>query len=120
MVDSKLQSFKVGDKQAPKVKGGKAERQMPQAMSPTQTVGFSRIEALLDDEEPAAVGKKLSDMLDAIAEYEMAGKGPKQKSQAKRAKTAVERTIDLLDYLYRTKEALQAPVAKKGKDGNGK
>jgi hypothetical protein len=108
MADEKLQNFKVSDRHKPRVdKGGKkiADKEM------AHTMGFARIEELLDKEPPGVVGQNLARLLDSLAAYEAEGTTPKHRAAAKKARAAVEKTIDLLDYLFRTKEALQAQGA---------
>ena len=106
MADDKLASFKIGEKQKPKVKssaGGKATKKT----QANQTLGFARIEEILDLEAPGAVGARLAAILDDLDAGLAASTTPKDKSAYRKSRGALERTIDLLDYLFRTKEALQ-------------
>lgn len=100
-----LKSFKISgkvaqriDRPAPK-KGGKAE---------PQSVGFPRIEALVEAESPDLSG--LSERHRALSEKAKTG-GVKEKGLAKKAAIAYERTLDLLEHLLETKAAL---TGKKG------
>jgi hypothetical protein len=109
MSDKKLESFKIGDKQKPRVKAAtSAATKAVEPVPETQTLGFARIEGILDKETPQEVGKSLARLLDQLTELDSHSKTPKAKSAAKKARAAVERTIDLLDYLFRTKAAMEA------------
>ena len=106
MADDKLASFKIGEKQKPKVKsspGGKAAKQT----QANHTLGFARIEEILDHEVPGSVGARLAEILDDLDAGLAASTTPKDKSAYRKSRGALERTVDLLDYLFRTKEALQ-------------
>jgi hypothetical protein len=107
MSDKKLESFKIGDKQKPRVKATSSAATKAEPAPETQTLGFARIEGILDKETPQEVGKSLARLLDQLAELDSRSKTPKEKSSAKKARAAVERTIDLLDYLFRTKAAME-------------
>ena len=108
MSDKKLESFKIGDTQkagvnAPK-KGGAAEQQ---AESEVYSLGFTRIEKILEDEDAAAVSDNLNKLLISLEEFERGASTNKDKSAAKKAIVAVERAADLLDYLFQTKSSMQ-------------
>lgn len=103
MADKKLESFKAGSKQKPKVASRhKADKDLPES----HTLGFARIEAILEKEEAGAVSASLHNLLESVHAFEDAAKSAKDKTAAKKAKAGVERTIDLLDFLFRTKAAM--------------
>ena len=110
--DDKLASFKIGEKQKPKVKsspggaGGTGGKKAKQTQA-NHTLGFGRIEEILDHEAPGAVGERLAQILDDLDAGLAASTTPKDKSAYRKARGALERTVDLLDYLFRTKESLQ-------------
>jgi hypothetical protein len=108
MAEEKLQTFKVSDRHKPRIDKG-SQKKVGKEM--VHTMGFARIEELLDKEPPGVVGQNLARLLDSLAAYEAEGKTPKHKAAAKKARAAVEKTIDLLDYLFRTKEAMLAKGA---------
>lgn len=108
MTKKKLETFKVGDKHAPRVKpsAGAHKGAQPVTDEPKETLGFARIEEVLDASQPGDVQRSLVQLTDALDTYMSDNRGQKERSQAKRAKMAVERTIDLLAYLFETKEAM--------------
>lgn len=112
MTKKKLETFKVADKHAPRVKpsqgAGKADGDKPEAMEAPETLGFERIEALLDNERPGDVQRSLVQLIDALDTYTADARNPKDRAQGKKAKMAVERTVDLLAFLFNTKEAMLA------------
>ena len=115
MTNKKLETFKVGDKHAPRVKPSAATAQSGAAMGqeqPKETLGFTRIEEVLDAAEPGEVQRSLVGLTDALDAYMSDNRGQKERAQAKRAKMAVERTIDLLAYLFETKDAMIASLTK--------
>lgn len=115
MSKNKLDSFKIGDKQRPQVKstsnpaGNKPRPTQATALPESQTFGFSRIEAILDKESAEEVSKQLHAHLEALNAYEQQAQGLREKSNAQKAKHAIEHTQQLLDYLFRTKAAMQTP-----------
>ncbi len=117
----KLQTFRAGDLQAAKQQASsgrkKSSKNKPDAQAVAGSMGFERIERLLDEEVPGDVGQKLANLLDGLSEAERGAGSAKQKGSAKKARVAVERTIDLLDYLYQVKQGLLQtairPVARK-------
>lgn len=105
MADEKLASFKIGDKHKPRVKNSPSGGKEPKPEA-AHTLGFARIEEILDSAAPGAVGQRLAEILDDLDAGLAAAKTPKDKSAYKKGRAALERTIDLLDYLFRTKESL--------------
>lgn len=103
----KLEAFKIGDTQKPTVarrSPAKPIKEEPESRS----LGFGRIERMLENETPESVSSALNHMLGALHELEAKG-GMKEKAAAKKAMIAVERTADLMDYLFQTKVALESP-----------
>ena len=104
----KMESFKIGDTQkvgvaAPVKKGSAKPSAEPQAYS----LGFNRIENLLEKEDPVAVGASLNTLLVKLEEFHTKSSTNKDKAAAKKAIIAVERAVDLIDYLFQTKAALE-------------
>lgn len=111
MSKKKLESFKVAERHAPRVKPshateGKGAGDAPAAEAESPTVGFARIEAILDQEQPGEVQRSLVQLIDSLDKLMADARSPKERTPAKRAKMAVERTIDLMAYLFETKDAM--------------
>jgi hypothetical protein len=106
--DKKLESFKIGDTQQPGVKKpAKGDDAARQAESEAASLGFRRIETILEDDDAMAVSENLSKLLQNLEAFEKQAKSNKDKAAAKKAIIAVERAADLLDYLFQTKSAIQ-------------
>jgi hypothetical protein len=106
MAKEKLESFKAGDTQkkaSVRSPSKKAEPAAPESRS----LGFRRIEGIIEKEDPARLSASLSKIHKDLEDFEKAAKSPKDKAAAKKARAAVERTADLMDYLFQTKAALQ-------------
>ncbi len=110
-----LQSFKIGDTRKATVQ--KRGAQKVEEATDSRSLGFARIERILDNETQDTINAKLTNMLDAIAEYGDGAAAVKEKALVKKAVTAVERTAELMQYLYKTKEeleeAMRTPAAPK-------
>lgn len=123
MADKKLESFKIGDLQKPQVKAaGPASKTkvVDETRPEAQTFGFARIETILDKEPPSEVSRSLAARRDALKTFEEASKTPKDKAAAKKGMLAIDRTADLLDYLFRTKASmLEAESKSDAKGGKG-
>lgn len=109
MADKKLESFKIGDTHhKPTVS---APRRMPEPsreqQSEAASLGFLRIERVLENEQPGDVAAALSDILRRLEAHLEQATTQRAKAEAKKAIAAVERSADLMDYLFRTKESLQ-------------
>jgi len=105
----KLDSFKIGDSHRPGLskpaeRGGSGQPGSEESFS----MGFARIEGMLEKEDPVAVGESLNELLAALQQLSETGKNNKEKLAAKKAMIAVERTVDLIDYLFQTKAAMEA------------
>lgn len=111
MTKKKLEAFKVADKHAPRVKpshGPSGDKAAPEAGDEMQTLGFARIEELLDAARPGDMQRSLVALIDSLDTFMADSRSQKDRAQGKKAKMAVERTIDLLAYLFTTKEAMIA------------
>ncbi|MEZ4270656.1 MAG: hypothetical protein R3C68_04250 [Myxococcota bacterium] len=71
-------------------------------------MGFTRIETILEESDPVEVGENLNLLLKSLEKYQDEAGTNKDKAAARKAIGAVERTIDLMDYLFQTKAAMQA------------
>ena len=106
-----LKSFKIADAVKKTVDGPRPQKK--EETPPTSSVGFPRIEALVEMETPDLAG--LQERLAALSELAK-GTGPaKTKSQAKKAALAYEKTLALVEHLLETKKKMQdatkAPAA---------
>jgi len=116
MADSKLESFKIADTRKPAsasaprkiAKGGDTTA----AESEAHSLGFRRIEGILEKEDPATVRSSLDRLHSQLAEVEKKGRSNKDKAAAKKAIVAVTRTSELMDYLFQTKASMQTNPGK--------
>ena len=109
MTDKKLEAFKIGDTQRAGVsKATKATEPDNQSQSETHSLGFRRIETILESDDVAAVGDSLNGLLQKLEVFQGSATDNKDKAAAKKAIIAVERTADLLDYLFQTKTSMQS------------
>ncbi len=112
MASDELKSFKVGDKVKkpvePPRQGAKAEP-APQAAG---SVGFPRIEALVEADQPDLAGLEARHA-ELVA---MAGsaKANKDKAAAKKAAQAYQRARELIAYLLETKAKLSGGAGPSG------
>lgn len=99
-----LQSFKIGDTRKPTVQRRGAQKE---ESNDSRSLGFARIEKILENENHGSINQKLTGMLDAIADYEQGAAAVKEKAAVKKAVMAVERTAELMTYLFETKAELE-------------
>lgn len=104
--EDELKGFRIGDKRRPEVRGQVsavgAKGTVPEA---SPSAGFPAIESRLEQKTVDEVAEELRgsyEKLEALAD----GGNMKEKAAAKKAMAAYERTADLFEYLYLTKEAL--------------
>lgn len=102
----KLESFKIGETRKPQVAAPKKAAPAPDHAA-TQSVGFARIERILDQESPDQIAATMNNILGKLEEFEKKATTPRDKAGAKKAMVAVERAADLMDYLFQTKAALE-------------
>lgn len=114
MSKKKLESFKIGDSRKPRVSAPrkKSTEEAKKAAREKYTLGFSRVETILEQNSAAEVTADLSDLLHKLENFEAKAKTPKEKTAAKKAMVSVERTADLLDYLFQTKAQMQQAAGK--------
>ncbi len=107
MADKKLETFKIGDTQRPGVLKAKKGAEAPAPAPESKSVGFARIEKILEHDDAATLSENLGKLINSIEEFESKATTNKDKAAAKKAIVAVERTADLLDYLFQTKASMQ-------------
>ena len=94
-----LKEFKISDQRKPGLK----QPQKQQDAAPPPSVGFPRIEALVEAEEPNIDGfGERHNALDELMQHGSA----KEKGAAKKAKVAYERAQDVIEYLLETKKQM--------------
>ena len=102
--DPKLKNFKIGDVRRPQVKS--YQRTVEADDEPAgDSTGFAAIEARLEGGSPDSIAEELSgsyEQLETIA----AGGAMREKGAAKKALAAYERTADLFEHLFATRESL--------------
>jgi hypothetical protein len=105
MSDPKLPSFKAKDlqKQAQQRAPSAQPSSKKQNNAEHQTLGFARIEAMLDDEDPKEVLEGLMKIVERLNSYEAACSKPKEKAAAQKARKGLERGIAIVEYLYDVK-----------------
>lgn len=99
MANDDLKSFKISDKVKPQVEPPRPG-QSKEAEAPPPSVGFPRIEAVVEADVPDLTG-----LASRQAELEgLTGSGSnKDKAAAKKAALAYQRTRELITYLLETK-----------------
>ena len=108
MTDDKLKSFKIGDSHRPGMSAPtKRTGDAPQEEAGI-SLGFTRIETLLEKEDPVLVGEGLNKLMKELEQLEAGGGSNKERAAAKAGMAAVERAVDLIDYLFQTKAAMEA------------
>lgn len=107
MADKKLESFKIGSTQQRGV-ASPGKKDKPKKEEGGYSLGFSRIESLLEKEDPAVVGQGLSSLLSTLETLHEKSSTNKDKAAAKKAISAVEKAVDLMDYLFQTKASMES------------
>lgn len=111
MSDDKLRSFKIGDLKRPEVRNYQntsSDAPAEPAEDEGPTAGFPGVEALLESGTVEAVAEQLRPSYEQLEAMASGGK-MKSKGAAKKALAAYERTADLFEYLFETKQALNTP-----------
>lgn len=106
MPDKKLESFKIADTRKPGVTTPMPARAETAASPESQSLGFKRIEGLLESDEPAAVRQNLETLKGELVKLEKDATANKDKAAAKKALAAVDRAAELMDFLYKTKASM--------------
>jgi len=102
--DEKLDTFRIAERRRPEVRsrGRLPEKAAPE---PAPSTGFPAIEQRLEGGSIEALADELRDTyarLEALAD----SKSPRDKAAARKALAAYERTADLFEYLFATKNQL--------------
>src|SRR5690242_10502254 len=101
-----LQSFKIAETRKPTVqRRGQAATKPPEEEQ--RSLGFARIERILENETHGSINSKLTDILDGLTSFEESKSAQRDKVAAKKAMIAIERAADLMEYLFQTKAELE-------------
>lgn len=103
---SKMESFKISDTHRPQVSSVAQRTKDTEGEKESFSLGYEKIEKILENEDPQVMLAGLNGSLEQLRSIESEGSN-KEKLAAGKAAVAYERTIELLDYLFQTKEALQ-------------
>jgi len=108
MGDDELKNFKIGANHRQGMSAPKTPVQkVGEEPADNVSLGFTRIESLLENEDPTKVGENLSHILESLGALKDESGTNRDKSQAQKAIGAVERAVDMLDYLYQVKAELE-------------
>jgi hypothetical protein len=110
MEDKKLEPFKISDTRKPSVNSPKKAEPVD-AAAESPTLGFRRIEGMLEREDPAEVRASLADLKENLTLLAKSAENHRDKAGAKRAIVAVDRTTELVNFLFETRESLQKGAA---------
>jgi hypothetical protein len=116
MTDKKLESFKIGDTHRPGMTppvDPVASKRTPAQQQETYSLGFARIETMLEKEDPATVSAELNVILQELQALQDQASSNREKLAAKKAMAAIERAVDLMDYLFQTKAAMESNLQQK-------
>ena len=109
MSDKELKSFKIGDSHKAGISSPVSSKTKESTGTPeSQSVGFARIEKILEDETPETIGQKLSTLIKDLETFGSEATTNKDKLASQKAIGAVEKVADLMDYLFQTKDSMQS------------
>ena len=100
-----LESFKIADTRKPGVTAP-ARADAPPPPPESRSLGFKRIEGLLESDGPGTVRAGLESLKGELAKVEKGAAANRDRAAAKKALAAVDRTAELMDFLYDTKESM--------------
>jgi len=115
--DKKLEAFKIRDTQKPMVVKPGASRSEDNESEPAPqntSLGFERLEGILDANDAISVSTRLTEVIKTLEDLSNRVSTNKDKLAAKKAIVAIERTVDLLEYLFKTKSELEKQLNSEG------
>lgn len=117
MTKEDLQSFKIGDTRSPGISQPKdpSRKRQHDQQHETASLGFTRIEKILEDEGSERMSQELGELHGKIKGYLEGASSQREQAHAKQALAAVERTADLMDYLFQTKASIEANLGSEQK-----
>ena len=107
MPDKDLESFKIGDNRRAGVSNPISSKTAEPSLASSDSVGFARIEKILEDQSPEITEEKLQTLIANLESFGKNATSNKDKLAAQKAVGAVEKVADLMNYLFQTKESLQ-------------
>ena len=104
-----MESFKIGDARRPQVSGTpKKKAANGKEAAAGHSLGFERIEKFLEAEDTEAQLKALEESMEALKKLAAEAVSPREKSAAEKALKAYTNTMDLVQFLLKTKEQMMA------------
>ncbi len=105
MTSEKLESFKISDTRKPFVAshGKNAGAESP---AETPTVGFRRIESMIESESDEQAFGVLGSIKSRLQAFASEATTNRDKTAAKKAIVAVDHVLNLVDFLYKTKDSM--------------
>lgn len=110
MGSKKIESFKIADTRKPTVSNPK-KAAAPVEPSAPASVGFERLEKILDNETPDSVMDTLERMQKDLTTLQKRATKAKEKAAAKKGLAAIAQTHDLMSYLFQIKASLEASTS---------
>ena len=100
-----MRSFRVGDVKRPTVRTTKPTDTAQPVAEPTESAGFPSVESRL---EGSTVEQVADELAASYGKLEEMSQGPdmRKRGAAKKAMAAYERTADLFEYLFATKDSI--------------
>ncbi len=103
-----MESFKIGDARRPQIAATPRKKAGKEQEEAGKSLGFERIEKFLEADDTAAQLKALEDSMDALKKLAAEAVSPREKSAAEKALKAYVNTMDLVQFLLKTKEQMMA------------
>lgn len=102
-----MESFKIGDARRPQVSSVAQRKSGKDASAQgSQSIGFERIEKLLEQDDASEQIKALEDTVASLRQLAADAVSPREKSAAEKAIVAYEHLLELIQYLLKTKEQM--------------
>ncbi|CAN0576880.1 unnamed protein product [Laminaria digitata] len=108
MANDDFSTFKIGDMRRASVRPNKPVSKATPAASEEEPLGFPAVEAHLESGSVESVAEALRASYEQLDDMST-GSDMRKSGAAKKAMGAYERSADLFEYLFQTKDALQNP-----------
>lgn len=109
MANDDFSTFKIGDMRRASVRPNKpVSKAAPAASEEEPSLGFPAVEAHLESGSVESVAEALRVSYEQLDDMST-GSDMRKRGAAKKAMGAYERSADLFEYLFQTKDALQNP-----------
>ena len=109
MSDKDLESFKIGSTHQPGISSPVSSHKNEPSSPAEGSLGFPRIEKLLENEDPGDLSVKLNKLINDLEAFHENADSNQDKLAANKAMGAIERVADLMNYLFQTKANLETP-----------